>query len=371
MSLQIEILIIGMMAAVACSLLGVFLVLKKMSMMSDAITHTILLGIVLVFFITKDLNSPWLIAGASLMGVLSVYLIESLQRTKLLSEEASIGVVFPFIFSIAILLITYYAGSVHLDTDSVLLGELSFAPFDRATYFGISLPRSLVSMAIILSINVVFIKVFFKELKLSSFDPLLSAILGFSPVLIHYGLMTLISITAVGAFNVVGSILVISFMIGPPITASLLTHDLKKLIAYSSTIAMFNAFFGFLLAFGLDVSISGSMAVITGLTFMLVFLFAPKEGYISLINLRQKQKIEFEKIMILFHLFNHENDKDYDEECGVDTLYHHLNWKKELVSKHVQSLEENNLIAINGEIIHLTEKGRQESSNYYQSIFEK
>lgn len=369
MSLQFEILLIGMIVAVACSLLGVFLVLKKMAMMSDAITHTILLGIVLAFFVTQDLSSPWLVVGASLMGVLSVYLIEALQRTKLLSEEASIGVIFPFIFAIAILLITRYAGSVHLDTDSVLLGELSFAPFDRIMFFKWSLPASLVTMGSILVINIVFVTVFFKELKLSSFDPLLSAILGFSPVLIHYGLMTLISITAVGSFNVVGSILVISFMIGPPLTASLLTHELKRLILISTVIAMLNAFLGFILAFGLDVSISGSMAVVTGLSFMIVYLFAPKSGFISIVLLRHRQKIAFTQMTVLFHLLNHEDEDDYSDECGVDTLHTHLNWSISKVDKLIDQLTGQQLVQVLDNSYHLTHEGRSKAKLTYQEIF--
>lgn len=369
MSLQVEILIIGIIVAVACSLLGVFLVLKKMSMMSDAITHTILLGIVLAFFVTNDLSSPWLIVGASLMGVLSVYLIESLQRTKLLSEEASIGVVFPFIFSIAILLITHYAGSVHLDTDSVLLGELSFAPFDRVVILGLSLPSSLVTMGIILSINIIFIVVFYKELKLSSFDPLLSAILGFSPVLIHYALMTLISVTAVGSFNVVGSILVISFMIGPPITASLLTHNLKKLLGLSSLFAILNATIGFIIAFGFDVSISGSMAVVTGISFMFVFLFTPQNGLISTILLRKKQKIDFSEILVIFHLMNHEEDLDIEEECGVSSIHHHLNWPVAKMDKVLKPLLVNGDVYIYNDILLLSEAGRERGKFAYKSIF--
>lgn len=131
MTPQLEIQIIAVMVAVACSLPGVFLVLRKMSMMSDAITHTILLGIVIAFFITHSLTSPLLIVGAALVGVITVFLTEILNSTKLVSEDSAIGIVFPLLFSIAIIMISKYAGSVHLDTDSVLLGELAFAPFNR------------------------------------------------------------------------------------------------------------------------------------------------------------------------------------------------------------------------------------------------
>ena len=195
-------IVIAIIVAVACSLPGVFLVLRKMAMMTDAITHTVLLGIVIAFFITHDLSSPLLIVGSALMGVLTVFLIELLNSTKLVSEDSAIGVVFPLLFSIAIIIITRFAGNVHLDTDAVLLGELAYAPFNRLYLFGRDLgPKAIYSMGTILLINLIFIVLFFKELKIVTFDPALATILGFSPPIIHYTLMTLVSVTAVGALN--------------------------------------------------------------------------------------------------------------------------------------------------------------------------
>ena len=371
MSPQIEIMMIAIVVAVSCSLLGVFLVLKKMSMMSDAITHTILLGIVIAFFITHDINSPLLILGASITGVATVYLIEALQRTRLLSEEASIGVVFPFLFSIAIILITHYAGSVHLDTDAVLLGELSFAPFDRMMFLGLSLPKSLVTMSVVLIVDFLFVSIFFKELKLSSFDSLLSSVLGFSPVILHYALMGLISVTAVSAFNAVGSILVISFMVGPPITAYLLTHDLKKLMFISAGFSIFNAIMGTVMSFTMDVSISGSIALMTGLSFLVVFLIAPSNGYISNKIRRKHQRKEFAELTVLFHLFNHEDDEDELYESGIDSIDAHLNWSRSKIDKVVEALELQNLITIEQKLIKLTPVGREKSIAYYHSIFDR
>ena len=222
MSPQLEIQLIAVLVAVACALPGVFLVLRKMSMMSDSITHTILLGIVLAFFLTHDLSSPLLIVGAALIGVVTVWLTETLNRTRLMSEDSAIGIVFPLLFSIAIILITRYAGSVHLDTDSVLLGELAFAPFNRMVFFGVDIgAKAIYTAGGLLLINLVFITVFFKELKLVTFDPMLAAVLGFAPAAMHYALMTMVSLTTVGAFEAVGSVLVVAFMIGPPVTAYL------------------------------------------------------------------------------------------------------------------------------------------------------
>ena len=232
---------------------GVFLVIRGMAMMTDAITHTILLGIVVAFFITQDLNSPLLIVGAALVGILTVWLTELIHQTKLLDKDASIGIIFPLLFSIAIILITRYAGDVHLDTDSVLLGELAFAPFDRLILFGIDVgPQAIYSMAAILILLLLFIGFFYKELKLTSFDALLAASLGFSPVLLHYALMSLVSVTAVGAFEAVGSILVVAFMVGPPVSAYLLTNRLSYMLGISAALGAVNSLIGFQLSMYFD-----------------------------------------------------------------------------------------------------------------------
>jgi manganese/zinc/iron transport system permease protein len=138
---QVEIQAIAAVVAVACALPGVFLVLRRMAMMADAISHTVLLGIVLVFFLTRDLNSPLLIVGAAATGVVTVSLVELLNRTRLVKEDAAIGLIFPALFSIAIILISRFAGDVHLDTDAVLLGELAFAPFERVELAGLDFGR--------------------------------------------------------------------------------------------------------------------------------------------------------------------------------------------------------------------------------------
>ncbi len=370
MSPQIEIQIIAVIVAVACALPGVFLVLRKMSMMSDSITHTILLGIVLAFFVTHDLSSPLLIAGAALMGVVTVWLTEMLSRTRLLAEDAAIGVVFPLLFSIAIILITRYAGSVHLDTDSVLLGELAFAPFDRMIVAGVDIgAKAIYTMGVLLLINLAAIIIFFKELKVVTFDPMLAAVLGFSPALIHYGLMTLVSLTTVGAFQAVGSVLVVAFMIGPPVTAYLLTDDLKRMLILSGAIGAVNGILGYQAAALLDVSIAGSMAVMTGLVFLAVFIFAPHRGFISALLRRRNQKIEFAKTTLLFHLFNHEGGDDESRECGVDTIQAELHWGNSFAKKILAFLKQDESIAFSDGVVKLTDKGRMNSITNYEKLF--
>jgi ABC-type Mn2+/Zn2+ transport system permease subunit len=193
---QIEIQLIASAVAVSCALPGCFLILRRMAMMSDAISHSILLGIAVGFFVIRDLASPLLVLSAALTGVVTVSLVELLTRTKRVREDAAIGLIFPALFSIGVILISRYAGDVHLDVDAVLLGELAFAPFNRLTVLGIDIgPKGLYLMSGILLLNLFFILTFYKELKLSTFDAGLAGALGFSPVVIHYGLMTIVSIT--------------------------------------------------------------------------------------------------------------------------------------------------------------------------------
>lgn len=359
-----------MLVSVACALPGTFLVLRKMSMMSDSITHTILLGIVLAFFITHDLSSPLLLLGATLMGVITVWLTETLHRTKLVSEDASIGIIFPLLFSIAIILITRYAGAVHLDTDSVLLGELAFAPFNRMVVFGVDIgAKSIYTSLLLVGMNLLFILLFYKELQLGAFDPMLAAALGFSPALIHYSLMAIVSFTTVGAFESVGSVLVVAFMIGPPITAWLLTDRLHTMLLLSGIIGMVNSLLGYQLASWWDVSIAGSMAGMTGLVFLVTLLLAPKRGLISVLIRRSRQRIDFAQRTMLFHLAHHAGGDREAAECGVDTLHAHLHWDKRFAADITGRLIRSRLVEREGDLLRLTPQGHQRSRQHYDALF--
>lgn len=303
---------------------------------------------------------------------MTVWLTEMLSRTRLLAEDAAIGVVFPLLFSIAIILITRYAGSVHLDTDSVLLGELAFAPFDRIIIGGIDIgAKAIYTTGILLILNLAVIIIFFKELKVATFDPMLGAILGFSPALVHYGLMTLVSLTTVGAFQAVGSVLVVAFMIGPPVTAYLLTDDLKRMLILSGVIGGVNGILGYQAAALLDVSIAGSMAVVTGIVFMLVFTFAPYRGLISSLLRRRNQRLEFAKMALLFHLYNHADGEEEELECGVENIPAHLHWENTFTSKVIHLLDKEGHILIADGLVKLTEEGCNTCIHNYNALFSR
>ena len=354
-SAQIEIQLIASLVAIACAIPGTFLVLRKMALISDAISHSILPGLVLGFFITHDLGSPLLIILAALSGVVTVILVEFIQKTKLVKEDTAIGLVFPALFSIGVILISKNANDVHLDTDVVLLGELAFAPFDRLLIDGLDFgPKSLWIIGTILIITLGLLFAFFKELKISTFDAGLATALGFSPVVLHYGLMSVASVTTVGAFDAVGAILVVALMIAPAATAYLITDNLKKMLLLSVFFGVFAAILGYWLAHWLDASISGSMTTVLGMVFLLVYLFAPKRGLISVLYRNKQQRVEVSLLTFLLHLNNH---KEVNER-HINHLNEHINWQK-VQSKSVLDLAlRNNMITIDESIISLTSKGK-------------
>ena len=351
---QIEIQLIASIVAIACAIPGTFLVLRKMAMISDAISHSILPGIVIGFFITQDLNSPLLIILAALTGIITVILVEYIQKTGLVKEDTAIGLVFPTLFSIGVILIAKNANDVHLDVDAVLLGELAFTPFDRLIISGIDVgPKSLWIIGSILLTTIALLFAFFKELKISTFDKGLAASLGFSPAIIHYGLMSISSITTVGAFDAVGAILVVALMIAPAATAYLLTNNLKRMLIYAICFGVFSAISGYWLAHGLDASISGSITTMLGILFLIVYLFAPNKGIIAVLYREKQQRTEVLLLTFLLHLKNHTDNR----ERHVNHLNEHINWQK-IRSKSVLDLAlKNNMIIIENNIVSLTKKG--------------
>lgn len=361
MSLDLEIQILAVVVAVACALPGVFLVLRRMALMSDAISHSILLGIVLAFFWVNDLGHPLLVVGAAAVGVLTVALVEALYWTRRVKEDAAIALVFPALFSVAVILIARYAGSVHLDVDAVLLGEIAFAPFNRLEVGGLDLgPRALWLMSAVLVLNVLVLTLFYKELKLSTFDAGLAAALGFSPALVHYGFMTVVSVTAVGAFEAVGSILVVALMIAPPAAAWLLTDRLPVMIALSALLGAVSAVAGFWAARWMDASIAGSMAGMTGLAFLAALLFAPERGVLAGVRRRARQRLEFAGLMLAIHLLHHEGGPRESRENRTAHLQEHLRWSPEFARRVVRRAERDGLLERDqGDLLRLTPLGRE------------
>lgn len=353
-----EITIIAILSGLSTTLVGIFLVTRKMSMISDSITHTVLLGIVISFFIVNDFNSPFLIIGAAGVGILTVFLTEQLQKSRLVSEDSSIGLVFPLLFSIAIILITKYADYIHLDTDSVLLGELAFVPFDRLVAFGFDIgPKGLYTSLLMFIINLLFVVIFNKELKLATFDSDYAAIIGFSPTLIHYMLMSLTSLTTVVAFDVMGSILVVACMIGPAATAFLMSKKMSNLIVIALLISTIDVIIGIFFAFLLDVSIAGSIACAIGFVFIITLIFSPYQGVIGKNIKKRRYNRGISKQILLVHLLNHMGTEEEEYECGCATIKEHLLWKEKQLDSLIAQLKIEEAIYSEDGILYLTRKG--------------
>ncbi len=356
---QFEVQLIAVVVAVACALPGVFLILRRMAMMSDAISHSILPGIVVAFFLVENLNSPLLIVGAALTGLLTVVLVELLADTRLVKEDAAIGIVFPALFSLGVILIARFAGDVHLDLDAVLLGELAFAPFNRLEIAGRDLgPQGLYAMGAVGLLNLAFILLFYKELKLATFDAALATALGFAPVVLHYTLMALVSITAVAAFDAVGAILVVALIVGPPASARFLTDRLSLTLVLSVALGVACAISGYWLAHGLDASIAGSIATMVGVCFVACYLFAPTYGLVAHYLMRRERRWTFARKVLAIHLLQHEGLPEAKRECRVDHLHDHLSWTPDFAERVVAQAQDRALVHRRNGRLWLTPEGR-------------
>jgi manganese/zinc/iron transport system permease protein len=461
-------IIIGALIAISGGLLGTFLLLRKMSLTSDAISHTVLLGIVVAFLVLTrgfeqppDLNSPWLILGATASGVLTVWLTELFFKSGLVKEDAALGLVFTFMFAIAVIIINQSVEDVHLDQDAIWTGEIG-AAFGKTSEYcyencepvvitedhpaadtgrqcvncgnegnaprncrderavceeycfncgeysasiayeqGLSdvkpvtilFPKAITSMGLITLLNVLFVLLLYKELKLATFDEALAATLGFRPVLLHYLLMTFVSITAVGAFDSVGAILVVAFFIVPAATAYLLTDRLWQMLGIAAIVGTLAVYLGYDLSRGdlpfyenavddflnlldrtigiggytqWDASPSASMVMMMGTLFTITWIISPRYGLVSSILRRWSQRREFAEQMVLVHLSNHVEDAL--EESRVSSLPDHLNWSSNRVQRVVQRLRLRNLVKVEGEdLLVLTPRGLERVERFLRA----
>lgn len=361
---DVDILMLASLVAASCAIPGVFLVLRKVSLMSDAISHAILFGIVIAFFFTNSLSSPWLVIGAALTGVLTVSMTEGLINTRKLKEDAAIGLVFPLLFSLGVILLTKYAGDVHLDTQCVLFGEIAFTPFERFEIGAVDLgPKASWVMGGILLLNALFVAVFYKELKLSTFDPGLAASLGFKPLFLNYALMTLVSVTAVGSFESVGSVLVVALMIAPPAAAYLLTDRLSRMILISAGIGILSAAGGYFTARALDVNIAGAIATFSGILFLIALVFAPERGLWAKAVVRKFREYDFASETLAVHLLQAEQSHAEEAERVVRHMNEHMLWNNQLTSEAIAQALKDGIIRKDGDRLSLTAYGREKAKN--------
>ncbi|WP_243385961.1 metal ABC transporter permease [Bacillus kexueae] len=281
MSYEAWILLTASLVGASCGLIGTFLVLRKMAMLSDAISHSVILGIVGAYFISHSLNGVYMLVGAGIVGLLTTLFVQML-HDRGVQSDAAIGVVFTFLFAVGVIILSLYGGNVHLDVEHALMGEIAFIPWDTIEINGVDFgPQAVWMLGFVLLINVILIALFYKEFKISAFDPEMAVALGIPVTFFHYLQMTMLSFTTVASFDSVGAILVVALIIVPAATAYLLTDRLIHMLWISVTIGILSAFIGYYAASFYNVSISGAMASATGVLFALAFIFSPLHGLLG------------------------------------------------------------------------------------------
>jgi len=290
---------VGAMTNTACALLGCYLVLRRMSLLGDAISHAVLPGLVVAFVLSGSVHIVYMGLGALAVGMLTTVLIETLHRRGGVSEDASMGVVFTSLFALGVILIKRYGQAVDLDPDCVLNGLLELVVINRVEVFGYDVPRALVTIAPVLLLNVVFILLFWKELLISSFDPGLADTMGLKAGLIHYLLMALVALTTVASFEQVGSILVVAMLIVPGATAHLLCDRLRTMMLISAAIAVASAVLGHFAAVHFNTNTAGTMSVVVGMFYLAAVFFSPRYGILSALlrNFRTSLRIVREDLL--------------------------------------------------------------------------
>lgn len=273
-------LLVAGISNTSCAILGCYLVLRRQSLLGDAISHAVLPGIVVAYLATGSLSTLPIVAGAMAVGLLTAFLTESLRDYGNVPEDASMGAVFTALFAIGVLLLATLARGSHVD-DCVLYGLIEFVSLDTESFLGWEIPRALFSMSAALALVIAFVAAFWKELKIVSFDSALTTAMGLNATTMHYALMAMVALVTVTSFEAVGSILVIAMLIVPAATAQMLTDRLRSMILCAVAVGWIAAIVGTALATWFNTSMAGMMAVVSGMEFALAVVFAPRYGVVS------------------------------------------------------------------------------------------
>lgn len=380
------------LAAMACAIPGCFLLLRRQSLMGDALSHTALLGIVASMLFANWLRmSGWIshesysatrhavmFAGAMGVGVFSALLTEWIQKLGRVEASAALGVVFTSLFALGLLLVRLAPSGVDLDPDCVFYGALESSAISVRG----EPPAPAITNGIMLLINLGLVVLFSKELKISTFDPELATTLGIHARAMHYGLMAVTAATLVAAFESVGNILVIALLIVPSATAHLLTDRYSRLIAISLVVAALAAFLGHLFAMTLpamifprlgfanvvDASTAGMMAGTCGMLFLLAVLLGPRHGILSQILDRVRLSVKIAADDLLGLLYRIEESNLQESQVGATELVaRHLGigW---LVSRlAVSRLARRGAITSDSSGYHLTDNGRASARKLVRS----
>lgn len=357
-ALALMILGTGALVALSGAMLGTFLVLRGQSMAGDAISHAIVLGIVLAWLATGARAGPLAVGGAALAGMVAVLAAQALAQSRLMAQDAATGLVFPAMFALGVLLINLNARNLHLDVDSVLLGEIGFVWLDTVTLGGIELPVAGVTLALAGLANAVFLTLFWKELKLGAFDPALAAAQGFRPGLMGQALLALTAITAVAAFDAVGVVLFLAFLIVPAVTGRLVAANAAGMLGVALVSGLGAVALGYGAAMRWDVSIGGAMALATGAVLVLALVASPSAGLVAAVIRNRAVRLEARMTALLAHLNAHEGTEVEAVECTREALVQHLGWPDAVARAVVLEGLDRGIVSQRDGVLRLSEAGR-------------
>jgi len=287
---DLTIILTAGLVATAAGLLGPFLVLRRIALMSDAVSHAVLPGIVLVYLLLGTRAPLPVIVGAAVFAIICVLAIEALRSTGLVKSDAAIALVFPALFALGVLGVTQYASGVHLDLDSTIYGEIAFAPFQTVTIGGFEIARSIILLGAVALANLALVTLLWKEYKATTFDPEFSRTIGISPALLSRLLLIAVAITAVTAFESVGAILVVTMLIVPAAAAYLLTDRLWAMVVVTVAVGWVSALGGHAAATAVDASIAGAMGLVAAICFALALVASPRYGLLARAVQRRRRR---------------------------------------------------------------------------------
>lgn len=364
---------VAVLCAVASASLGNFLVLRRMSMLGDAITHAVLPGLAVAFFVSHSRSSLPMFLGAVIVGILTAFFTEWIRRVGKVDEGASMGVVFTSLFALGLVMIVQAADKVDLDAGCVLYGAIELTPLDTVWFLGRQFPRAFLTLGVVTVINLLFVVLFYKELKLSSFDPALATTTGFNASLMHYLLMVLVAVTAVASFESVGSVLVVAMFIVPPATAYMLTDRLQVMIGLSLVVAILSAVVGHLGAlvvpawFGFQsTTTAGMMAVAAGGLLLLAVLLGPRHGILVKLVRRQLLSLRIladDVVAVLYRI----GEQGEPAAARVAELQRTLFCNKWSLSGVLAWLDRRGAIERDADLVALTDQGRLHAQHLVRS----
>ena len=375
------IIVAGSLCAIAASLLGNFLVLRRLSLMGDAISHSVLPGIAAAFLFSGTRGSVVVLIGAASMGLLTVWLTELIRKYGKVEESAAIGVVFTSLFAVGLIMMVRGGDKIDLDPSCVLYGNLEMIILEKvATPFG-EVPQVVVTISVVCLLNAICIAVFFKQWQLSTFDPLLSQAQGISPTLFHYMLASLVAVTCIASFEAVGNILVVAMLVVPAATAFLLCKQLHAMILVSVVIGTASAITGHMLAISVPVAFgfksvnsAAMMAVASGIFLVIAVIASPKAGVlVRLIEQRTvARKIIGEDILAL--LYRHSERRmeknNFPENRSVlakRDIAVQLKITLQRLSSVTSQLVRNGWVSMTQTSVALTDKGHRVAQNLIRS----